>query len=121
VSKERARRRVEREALQEAQRAARARQVARRARRRAVVAAVRRPLVGLAGLVGLGGRRRPPDSALRRMRARQDGALAAALVSINGVLWLFEPSWLLRGGAAVTSVLAWPLLIVLVFDRRSQP
>jgi len=111
MSKERARRRVEREALQERQRAARAREVARRARRRALVAAARRPLAPFTG------RRRRPDSALRRLRARQDGALLAALVAGNGVLWLFEPSWVLRGTIAVISTIAWPLLIVLVFDR----
>jgi hypothetical protein len=111
VSRERARRRAEREALLERQRAARAREVARRARRRAVVAAVRRPFAQLSR------RRRRPDSALRRQRTRQDGALGAAVFAANGLLWLFEPSWLLRGTAAVVSLLAWPLLVVLAFDR----
>jgi len=110
MSKERAQRRAEREAALAVARAARAREVARRARRRALLAALRRPFGGLAG-------RRRPDSALRRARARQDGALMAGLVSLNGVLWAFESSWLLRGAAAVTTLLAWPLLVVLVFDR----
>jgi hypothetical protein len=113
VSKERARRRAEREVLLEQQRQARAREVARRARHRAVVAAARRPLTVLQARTA----RRRPDSALRRVRARQDGALAAALFAGNGVLWLFEPSWLVRGGAVAASVLAWPVLLVLVFDR----
>ena len=114
MSKERARRRAEREALLEAQRAARARQVAARARRRAVGAALRRPFGALAGSAG---RRHRPDSALRRARVRQDGALMAGLLCLNGVLWLFEPSWLLRGAVAVVTVIAWPVLVVLVFDR----
>ena len=112
MSKDRARRRVERDALLARQRATRAREVARRARRRALVTALRRPVTALARR---GARR--PDSALRRLRARQDGVLAAALFAGNGLLWLFEPAWLLRGSVAVLTVLAWPLLVVLVFDR----
>jgi hypothetical protein len=115
VSRDRARRRAEREALAEQQRAARAREVVRRARRRAVAAALRRPLALM-----LPGRRRRPASALRRMRARQDGALVTAILAGNGLLWLVEPSWVLRGAAATVSVLAWPLLIVLVFDRSRR-
>jgi hypothetical protein len=114
VSKERARRRAEREAVLARQKADRTREVARRARRRALTTAVRRPFVALS----TGRRSRRPDSALRRHRARQDGALAAALFAVNGVFWLLEPAWLLRGAGVVLSVLAWPLLVVLVFDRR---
>jgi hypothetical protein len=77
------------------------------------VAALRRPVERVRARTT----RRRPDSALRRARSRQDGALAAALFALNGVLWLFEPSWLVRGGVAAISVLAWPLLVVLVFDR----
>jgi hypothetical protein len=110
VSRERARRRAEREAVLARERAVRARQVARRARRRALAAALRRPFAALAP-------RHRPDSALRRRRGRQNGALAAALFSVNGLLWLVQPSWLLRGSVAVVSLLAWPLLVVLVFDR----
>ncbi|HEY6795391.1 MAG TPA: hypothetical protein VI248_12005 [Kineosporiaceae bacterium] len=114
MSKQRARRRAEREALAERQRAARARVAARRARRRALLAALRRPLAPL-----IRGRRRP-DSSLRRMRARQDAALASAVLAGNGLLWLFEPSWVLRGAVAVVSTLAWPVLVVLVFDSRRR-
>jgi hypothetical protein len=31
--------------------------------------------------------------------------------------WL-APSWLLGGSVLVLSVLSWPLLVVMVFDRR---
>jgi hypothetical protein len=74
---------------------------------------MRRPVVALRP-------RRRPDSALRRHRRRQDGTLAAALFALNGVLWLFEPAWLIRGGGLVMSVLAWPLLIIVIFDRGSS-
>jgi hypothetical protein len=111
MSKDRARRRAEREVLAARARVARTRETARRDRRRSLAAALRRPLVPL------GRRRRRPDSALRRLRARQDGTLAAAIFAGNALLWLFEPAWALRGVVAVVSVLAWPLLVVLVFDR----
>jgi hypothetical protein len=75
-----------------------------------VIAAIRGPVVGLRP-------RRRPDSALRRHRRRQDGTLAAGLFALNGVLWLFEPSWLIRGGGLVMSVMIWPLLIIVIFDR----
>jgi hypothetical protein len=55
---------------------------------------------------------------LRRHRARQNGVLLAVLVVLNGMLWLAVASWLLRGSALVLSALAWPLLVVVVFDRR---
>jgi hypothetical protein len=110
MSKERARRRAERELVAEAARRTRSRQVARRAVRRRMVDVIRRPALALRP-------RRKPDSALRRFRRRQDGALAAGLFALNGVLWLFDPSWLVRGGGLVMSVLAWPLLIIVIFDR----
>jgi hypothetical protein len=110
VSKERAKRRAEREVLAEAARRTRARQVARRAGRRRLVAAIRRPVVALRP-------RRKPDSVLGRRRRRQDGSLAAGLFALNGLLWLFEPSWLIRGCGLVMSVLIWPLLIIVIFDR----
>lgn len=111
MSRERARRRAEREAAAAVARQARAREVARRARRRAVRRVLARPLALVAT------RRPRPDSALGRRRARQNGALLAALFVGNGVLWLFQPSWLLRGSALALSALAWPLLVVLVYDR----
>ena len=60
-----------------------------------------------------------PSSALARQRRRQNGVLLAGLVATNAVVWLIWPSWLLRGSAIVLSLLAWPLLLVVCFDRRS--
>jgi len=73
------------------------------------------PIAGLGDLVGPG---RRPDSVLARRRGRQNGALAAVLVAGNGVLWLLQPGWGWRVGALVSTVFLWPLLTVLVFDRR---
>jgi Flp pilus assembly protein TadB len=112
VSKERARRRAEREAA--------GRLTAARAARRArwnVLARLRRA--------------RPPASprparpakvasAIGRHRARQNGVLLAALVAVNAVYWLVQPSWSWRLGALVATALAWPMLVVVLFDRRSS-
>ncbi len=46
--------------------------------------------------------------------------LLAVLVALHALLWLVEPSWWWRGGALAATVLLWPLLVVLVFDRRSS-
>jgi hypothetical protein len=40
------------------------------------------------------------------------------LVPLNAVYWLLEPAWAWRVGALVATALAWPLLVVLLFDRR---
>jgi hypothetical protein len=55
---------------------------------------------------------------LRRHRARQNSLLLALLVVLHGVLWLSVTSWMLRVAVLALSVAAWPLLVVVVFDRR---
>jgi hypothetical protein len=114
VSKERARRRAERQA-------AAALLAARQARRDRW-----RQLTGLERLRRPRSRtqtrtaRRPASSALGRQRARQNGLLLAVLVPANAVYWLLQPSWPWRIGAVVASAIAWPLLVVLLFDRRAS-
>ena len=106
MSRERARRRAEREAIARAEQHRRARRLARRRRWAAVIDAV--PFRHT----------RNQQTALRRHRERQNGVLLAVLLSAHTVLWLLEPSWWLRGSAAVLTVLVWPVLVVLLFDRR---
>jgi len=117
VSRERARRRAEREAAAALERARRARARARRDRvhrwRRAALGPLARPFRPARGS-------RRPDSVLLRRRRRQNGLVLAVLLACHTVLWLLQPSWLWRGSALVLSVLAWPALIVLLFDRRSS-
>lgn len=108
MSKERARRRAEREAAAAVERQRKAKQQRRTTRRRAVADVVSAPLRG----------RAEPGSALQRQRRRENGVLAAALVALNAVLWLLEPSWGWRAATVVGSVVAWPVLAVLAFDRR---
>jgi hypothetical protein len=110
VSKERARRRAEREAAAELA-AARA---ARRDRWN-VLARLRRARPAPPPAPP----RRPQTStALGRQRARQNGVLLAALVAGNAVYWLLQPSWPWRLGALAATALVWPLLVVVLFDRR---
>ncbi|WP_088288926.1 MULTISPECIES: hypothetical protein [unclassified Kineosporia] len=110
MSKERAKRRAERQAAAAVERERRARAQARAARRRSLGALVTAPF----------SRRDEPKSALQRQRRRQNGVLAAALVALNAVLWLLEPSWVWRSATVVGSLLAWPVLAVLAFDRRAS-
>jgi hypothetical protein len=63
-------------------------------------------------------RRRRAGSALRRQRARQNGGLLALLLPAHTALWLMQSSWLWRGSALVLTVLVWPMLTVMAFDRR---
>lgn len=109
MSKERARRRAEREAAAAREREIRARRQARRARRAALLSRVTSPLRR---------DRRRSVSLLARQRARQNGALLALLVPLHGALWIVESSWAWRGSALLLSVLVWPVLTVMLFDRR---
>ena len=112
MSKERARRRAEREAVAHLE-AARA---ARRARWH-VLQRLRRSRPPAAPAPARPAR---ADSALGRQRARENGVLLAALVAANAVYWLVQPSWPWRLGALVATALAWPVLVVVLFDRRSS-
>jgi Flp pilus assembly protein TadB len=115
MSKERARRRAEREAAAEAERQRRARAVQRRAGRRRLVAPLARILERWGRrLRRFGG----ADSVLTRRRRTQDAALLAVLIVANAVLWYVEPRWSLRWTAIAVCVLAWPLLTVMLFNRR---
>jgi hypothetical protein len=117
VSKDRARRRAQREAVAALERARRERGRLRRAR-------VRRVRDALLGPLAPGGalrrRRRTPDSVLLRRKRRQDGVVLAGLAAGHVVLWLLQPSWLWRISALVLTALAWPVLTVMLFDRRSS-
>jgi hypothetical protein len=112
VSKERARRRAEREAAaalaaDRAARRARWNVLARLRRARPALSSPPRPRAG------------GTSTALGRRRARQNAVLLAVLVPLHGVYWLVQPSWSWRLGALAATALAWPLLVVVLFDRRS--
>jgi hypothetical protein len=107
MSKERARRRAEREAA-----AASARE--RRGGARPGPAGRARPNRPAAARTP----RRRPASRLTARRRRQDGVLLGALLAGHVALWLLTDRWAWRLGALVLTVLAWPVLVTVFYDRR---
>ncbi len=113
MSKDRARRRAVREAAAVVEREQRSRAARRRRRWSALLAAVSWPVTRVRGA-----RKASVDSALARRRSRQNGTLVAVLLGVNALVWLIEPAWGWRVSALVLSAMAWPVLAVLLFDRR---
>jgi hypothetical protein len=109
VSKERARRRAERERAAAVLAAARAAEAERKERRDARLRALASRLPQ---------RRRGPAGILAERRRKQNGALAAVLVAINVLVWILSDDWALRLAAIVVSLLAAPVLHTLLFRRR---
>ncbi len=116
MSKERARRRAEREHEAALKAAARAAEQERRERRAARADAVRR-------------RDDRPDAAADPHRAGRPGRwrgaggcrrslVLALLVALNVLVWVLRPDWAARLAALVVSVLAAPVLVTLLVPRR---
>jgi hypothetical protein len=112
LSRERARRRAEREAEQARLAAVRAEREARLARRRArrdrLAALVPRP-VRVARQGGL----------IARRRRAQNAVVAVLFVLVQALAWTLLDGWAARAGVLVLSVLLVPVLVTVVFDRRS--
>jgi hypothetical protein len=109
VSKERARRRAEREREAAVLAAARAAEAERKERRDARMKTL---------TTWLPKRRRGPSGILAERRRKQNGALLAVLVAINVLVWIFSDDWALRLAALVVSVLAAPVLHTVLFRRN---
>ncbi|MDP9395898.1 MAG: hypothetical protein M3Q27_17250, partial [Actinomycetota bacterium] len=56
---------------------------------------------------------------LARRRRLQDGGVAVLFLVVQTVVWLLTDDWQLRLFAAVVGLLAVPVLVTVVFDRRS--
>ncbi|MCR6031991.1 hypothetical protein GGQ22_11090 [Nocardioides sp. zg-579] len=108
MSKERARRREERQREAAVLTAARAAEAERRERRDARVRAMTSRLPA---------RRTRPTGILAARRRRQWQWLLAGLLVANVAVWVFVPEWSARLGALVVSVLAAPVLFTLLFRR----
>jgi hypothetical protein len=106
MSKERARRRVERLAVLEKEKAARARKVSRRATRRRLV---RR----------LTPQRRSSGLLYRRSRRQRLGIVLIPLVAAAAV-WILVPDLALRLVLILLIVLAVPAMVVVILGRRSS-
>lgn len=113
MNKQRAQRRADREAQQRIERNRGARRRARRSRWRALTGWVRPPRSSLPRFG-----RRSGGSLLAAQRRRQNGILITVLLALHLVLWLLSDSWWLRVFALAMTVLLWPLLVTMVFDRR---
>ena len=115
MSKERARRREEREREAAIKAAARAAEAERQERRAARAKAVRRHTTDrLPRLRPVG---RDTGSLARKRRIRR-GLLVTLLVAANILVWVVRPDWEARLAAAVVSVLAFPVLALLLLKRR---
>ena len=55
---------------------------------------------------------------LARRRRRQFWALAAVLAGLNVLVWVARPDWQARLAGLVVTVLAFPVLRLLLFSRR---
>ncbi|HET6653620.1 MAG TPA: hypothetical protein VFH10_13325 [Nocardioides sp.] len=114
MSKERAQRRTEREREAAIRSAAKAAEAERRERRRSRAQAVRRHTTGrLPGFRPVG----RDTGTLARRRRRQRGLLLALLLALNILVWVIRPDWEARLAAAVVSVLAFPVLQLMLIRR----
>jgi Flp pilus assembly protein TadB len=114
MSKERARRRAEREREAAVLAAARAAEAERRERREAR----RHALTGR--LPRSAARRGRPGGVLAQRRRRENGALLAALLAVNVLVWVVSGDWALRLAALVVSLLAAPVLHTMLFRRSTR-
>jgi hypothetical protein len=113
VSKERARRRAEREHAAAATRAARERRDRREARRRAGRAAWRARLPRRT-------RWRRQQGLLARRRRIENGVILGLYLTVQAVVWLATDDPWIRVTAALLGILAMPVLVTLALDRRAR-
>ena len=114
MSKERARRRAAREHEAALRTAAKASQQERRERQAARKRAVRSATTDRLRFAPAG----RDTGALARRRRTQNGMLVAVLVCLNILVWVVRPDWEARLAALVVTVLAFPVLRLLLFSRR---
>ncbi|GAA0391985.1 hypothetical protein GCM10009530_49090 [Microbispora corallina] len=112
MSRERARRRAEREAERAREAAVRAEREARAARRRELRGRVTAVLPRPVRVARQGGYR-------ARRRRTQNGVLAVLWFLVQVLAWILLDSWMARLGVLLVSLLLVPVLVTIVFDRRS--
>jgi hypothetical protein len=112
VSKERARRRAEREARAARLAVAQAERAAVAARRRAR----RRRLKDL--LLPRPVRYARQGGVIARRRRVQNAGILVLFLAVQAAAWLFFPSWTARFAVLALSVLLLPVVITVAFDRR---
>ncbi len=113
MSRERARRRDERERVAAAARAERERRATKASRRRDNAAALRARLPRRT-------RWRRQQGLLARRRRTENGVIAVLWLAAEGLVWLlFDDPWV-RGAALLLGILALPVLVTLTLDRRTR-
>jgi len=119
MSKERAKRREEREAAQAKEQEKRATDRQRAARRAAAVGAVTAPAARTGSTWSRWWRRTfPPADPFRGRRQRQWTIVIAIFLIVQALAWWILPgSWGIRMGVLGLSILLTPVLRVLLFDR----
>lgn len=114
MSKERAQRRAEREREAAIRTAARAAEAERQERRAARTRALKRHTTDRLPRLRPVGR---DTGALARRRRIQRGLLVALLLALNVLVWVVRPDWEARLAALVVSLLAFPVLQLLLVRR----
>jgi Flp pilus assembly protein TadB len=114
VSKERARRRAEREREAAIRTAARAAEAERQERRASRTRTLKRHTTDLLPRLRPVGR---DTGVLARRRRVQRGLLVALLLALNVLVWVVRPDWEARLAALVVSLLAFPVLQLLLVRR----
>jgi hypothetical protein len=114
LSKERAQRRAAREHEAGLKAAARAAELERRERQAARSKALRARTTDRLRVRSAGRQ----SGVLAQRRRLQNGALVAVLVFLNVLVWIARPDWESRLAAFVVTVLAFPVLRLLLFSRR---
>ncbi|MEO5710685.1 MAG: hypothetical protein ABIQ59_12780 [Nocardioidaceae bacterium] len=115
MSKERARRRAEREHEAALKASARAAEQERRERRVARAEAVRRVTTDRMPRRVRTGR---PTGTLARRRRVETSLVLALLAAVNLLVWILTTGWAERLAALVVSLLAAPVLVALLVPRR---
>jgi len=113
LSRERARRREEREKAAEQERAARARRTARATKRRASREALQARLPRRT-------RWRRQQGLLARRRRAQNSAILGLYLTVQAIVWLLTDDPWIRVASALFGILALPVLVTLTLDRRSH-
>ena len=114
MSKERARRREERERVAAVSRAAAHRRAERDSRRRASRAALRARLPRRT-------RWRRQQGLLARRRRMENSVILGLFLLAQIIVWLVTDDPWVRVAAALLGVLALPVLVTLALDRRTRP
>jgi Flp pilus assembly protein TadB len=114
VSRERARRREERERQAVREREVRQRRATRAARRRHSAEALR-------GRLPRRTRYRGQQGLLAARRRSQNAVIALLYLAVESVVWLIWDDPWLRAGAVLLGLFALPVLVTLTLDRRSRP